>query len=72
MPKILIVEDEESILMALEDDLSLEGFAVTGETDGARLGGLVRKQHRSGSETWQELDLAVLFSEPEFLDGSAA
>ncbi len=36
MPKILIVEDEESILMALEDDLSLEGFAVTGETDGAR------------------------------------
>jgi DNA-binding response OmpR family regulator len=35
MPKILIVEDEESILMALEDDLSLEGFAVTGETDGA-------------------------------------
>ncbi len=36
MPKILIVEDEESILMALEDDLSLEGYAVTGETDGKR------------------------------------
>ena len=36
MPKILIVEDEESILMALEDDLSIEGYAVTGETDGAR------------------------------------
>jgi len=36
MPKILIVEDEESILMALEDDLLLEGYAVTGETDGAR------------------------------------
>jgi DNA-binding response OmpR family regulator len=36
MPKILIIEDEESILMALEDDLSLEGYAVTGETDGAR------------------------------------
>ena len=36
MPKILIVEDEESILMALEDDLTLEGHSVTGETDGAR------------------------------------
>jgi DNA-binding response OmpR family regulator len=34
--KILIVEDEESVLMALEDDLSLEGYAVTGETDGVR------------------------------------
>ena len=36
MPKILIVEDEESILMALEDDLGNEGYAVTGETDGAK------------------------------------
>jgi DNA-binding response OmpR family regulator len=36
MPKILIIEDEQSILMALEDDLLLEGYAVTGETDGAR------------------------------------
>jgi two-component system alkaline phosphatase synthesis response regulator PhoP len=36
MAKILIVEDEESILMALEDDLSHEGYTVTGETDGAR------------------------------------
>ncbi len=36
------------------------------------LAGLVRKQHRSGSETWQELDLPALFSQPEFLDGSAA
>ncbi len=36
MPKILIIEDEESILMALEDDLCLDGYAVTGETDGAR------------------------------------
>ncbi len=42
MPKILIVEDEESILMALEDDLTLEGYTVTGETDGAR--GLERAQ----------------------------
>ena len=36
MPKILIVEDEDSIRMALEDDLSLEGYSVTGERDGAQ------------------------------------
>jgi len=36
MAKILIVEDEDSILMALEDDLALEGFSVTGERNGAR------------------------------------
>lgn len=36
MAKILIVEDEDSILMALEDDLALEGYRVTGERDGAR------------------------------------
>lgn len=40
--------------------------------EGSPLAGLVRKQHRSGTETWQELDLAILFSQPEFLDGSAA
>jgi two-component system alkaline phosphatase synthesis response regulator PhoP len=36
MAKILIVEDEESILMSLGDDLSNEGHSVMGETDGAR------------------------------------
>jgi DNA-binding response OmpR family regulator len=36
MSKILIIEDEESILMGLEDDLSLEDHAVTGETDGVK------------------------------------
>ena len=36
MPRILIVEDEESILMSLEDDLRHEGYTVTGETNGAR------------------------------------
>lgn len=36
MSKILIVEDEESILMALQDDLEMEGYEVSGETDGAR------------------------------------
>jgi DNA-binding response OmpR family regulator len=34
MERILIIEDEESILMALEDDLRLEGYDVTGAKDG--------------------------------------
>jgi two-component system alkaline phosphatase synthesis response regulator PhoP len=34
MAEILIIEDEESILMALEDDLTLEGYTVTTATDG--------------------------------------
>ncbi len=34
MEKILVIEDEESILMALEDDLGLEGYEVTGVKDG--------------------------------------
>jgi two-component system alkaline phosphatase synthesis response regulator PhoP len=36
MPKILIIEDEDAILMALEDDLRLEGYAVKGEKNGTR------------------------------------
>ena len=36
MARILIVEDEDSIRMALEDDLSLEGYTVVGESNGAR------------------------------------
>ena len=36
MSKILIIEDEQSILMALEDDLGLEGHTVTGEGDGTK------------------------------------
>ena len=34
MPKILIIEDEESILMALEDHLTLEGYEVETARDG--------------------------------------
>ncbi len=34
MEKILIIEDEESILMALKDNLKLEGYDVTGAMDG--------------------------------------
>ncbi|MHC4392299.1 MAG: response regulator transcription factor [Planctomycetota bacterium] len=33
-PRILVVEDEEAIAMALEDGLALEGYAVTTATDG--------------------------------------
>jgi len=36
MAKILIVEDEERILMALEDDLGFQGYQVSGATDGAQ------------------------------------
>jgi len=36
MSRILIIEDEESILLGLEDDLSNEGHSVTGETDGIK------------------------------------
>ncbi|MCH9025408.1 MAG: response regulator transcription factor, partial [candidate division Zixibacteria bacterium] len=34
MADILIIEDEESILMALEDDLTTEGYSVTTASDG--------------------------------------
>lgn len=34
MEKILIIEDEESILMALEDNLRLEGYDVSSAKDG--------------------------------------
>jgi DNA-binding response OmpR family regulator len=34
MEKILIIEDEESILMALTDDLGLEGYEIETATDG--------------------------------------
>ena len=34
MEKILVVEDEEGILMALADDLALEGYEVTPARDG--------------------------------------
>ncbi len=34
MPEILIVEDDENIRMALEDDLMLEGFQVQSAADG--------------------------------------
>jgi twitching motility protein PilI len=31
----------------------------------------VLKQYRSGNDVWQELDLEILFSSPEFLNGAA-
>ncbi len=36
MARILIVEDEERILMALQDDLGFQGYEVSGATDGAQ------------------------------------
>ena len=34
MPKILIIEDDKNIAMALEDDLSFEGYKVESASDG--------------------------------------
>ncbi|MFQ5754070.1 MAG: response regulator transcription factor, partial [bacterium] len=45
MIKILIVEDEESILMALKDDLTLEGYDVASASDG-RQGLRMAKENR--------------------------
>ncbi|MHC4536624.1 MAG: response regulator transcription factor [Planctomycetota bacterium] len=36
MEKILIIEDEQSILMALTDDLALEGYEVASASDGLK------------------------------------
>ena len=36
MENILIIEDEESILMALSDDLGLEGYEIQTATDGLK------------------------------------
>ncbi len=44
MERILIIEDEESILMALADDLSLEGYEVSSARDG--LGGLAMAKEK--------------------------
>jgi len=32
----------------------------------------VQKQYRSGKDVWQELNLDILFSTTEFLNGAAA
>jgi len=44
MEKILIIEDEESILLALEDNLRLEGYEVSSATDGEQ-GFSMAKEH---------------------------
>jgi len=44
MEKILIIEDEESILMALEDDLRLEGYEVSSAKDGLQGFSMAKEQ----------------------------
>jgi DNA-binding response OmpR family regulator len=44
MKKILIIEDEESILMAMEDNLGLEGYEVTCAADGEQGLSMAREQ----------------------------
>jgi len=51
MDKILIIEDEESILMALEDNLRLEGYEVSGAKEGLEGLSLAKEQ---------EYDLVIL------------
>lgn len=45
MDRILIIEDEESILMALMDDLTLEGYDVAAARDGLQ-GLAMAREHR--------------------------
>jgi len=45
MPKILIVEDEASIRMALEDDLTFEGFQVASAADGEQGLQMAKEKH---------------------------
>jgi DNA-binding response OmpR family regulator len=45
MSKILIVEDEESILLPLEDNLRLEGYEVSGVKDGLRALSMAKEQN---------------------------
>jgi DNA-binding response OmpR family regulator len=45
MPKILIVEDEESILLPLEDNLRLEGYEVSGAKDGLQGLSMAKEQN---------------------------
>jgi DNA-binding response OmpR family regulator len=45
MERILIIEDEQSILMALTDDLRLDGYAVTGAEDGLQGLSLAKTKH---------------------------
>ena len=44
MEKILIIEDEESILMALEDDLRIEGYQVSSAKDGLKGFNMAKEQ----------------------------
>lgn len=44
MEKILIIEDEESILMALEDDLRVEGYEVSSAKDGLQGFSMAKEQ----------------------------
>jgi DNA-binding response OmpR family regulator len=45
MPRILIVEDEESILLPLEDNLRLEGYEVSSAKDGQQGLSMAKEQN---------------------------
>lgn len=49
--------DSDAVAAEFEEDSPLKGF--------------ISKQHRIGSETWQELNIEHLFNSAEFLNGAA-
>ena len=50
----------------------LDNDAVAADVpENSPLGGIISKQHQTGSETWHELDLDRLFNSAEFLNGAA-
>jgi len=62
----------------LVDEVFGQRNFVEGDARPARLApqsplqGYVKRQHRSGSETWLELDLDILFTTADFLNGAAS
>jgi len=62
MAKILIVEDEESILMALEDNLRLEGYEVSRAMDGLQGLSMAKEQR------WDLIILDIMLPQMDGFD----
>jgi twitching motility protein PilI len=65
-PVGLLVDEVFGQRNFLENDASPAGLSPH-----SPLHGYVKRQLRSGSETWQELDLDILFTTADFLNGAA-
>jgi len=62
MAKILIVEDEESILMVLEDNLRLEGYEVSRAMDGLQGLSMAKEQR------WDLIILDIMLPQMDGFD----